>query len=108
MRKIIFLLILFCSSQGRAQILQDAYAKQLISTGLDHLYAYDFKESNATFATFKSKYPKHPAGYLLTAMLIQQQYFPLKDHINPGKTYVENLEKAFILGEAMYLKIIMI
>jgi len=103
MRKIIFLL-LFCSSQGWAQILQDTYAKQLILTGLDHLYTYDFKESNAAFATFKSKYPKHPAGYLLTAMLIQQQYFPLKDHINPGKTYVGNLEKAFSLGEAMYLK----
>ena len=104
MRKIIFLILVFCHSQGLAQILQDAYAKQLISTGLDHLYAYDFKESNAAFSLFKSKYPKHPAGYLLAAMLIQQQYFPLKDHINPGKNYVDNLEKAFVLGEAMYLK----
>ena len=85
MRKIIFLVLIFCHSQGLAQILKDAYAKQLISTGLDHLYAYDFKESNAAFSLFKSKYPKHPAGYLLAAMQLQQQYFPLKDHVNPGK-----------------------
>ena len=104
MRKIIFLVLIFFYSQGLAQILQDANAKQLITTGLDHLYAYEFKESNAVFSLLKSKYPKHPAGYLLTAMQLQQQYFPLKDHINPAKAYVNNLEKAFVLSEAMYLK----
>lgn len=104
MRKIIFLFLIFSYFQSQAQILQDAYAKQLITTGLEQLYSYDFKDSNESFATFKAKYPKHPAGYLLTAMLAQQQYFPLKDHINAGKSYVDNLEKAFLLAENMYLK----
>jgi hypothetical protein len=104
MHKIIFLFLFFSYLNCQAQILQDSYAKQLIMSGLDQLYSHDFKESNESFTTFKTKYPKHPAGFLLASMLIQQQYFPLKDHIIQAKSYVENLEKALDLAEVMYLK----
>jgi hypothetical protein len=68
MRKLLVGILLVTSLPSFSQLLQDAQAKALISQGLDHLYAYSFKESMDDFNALKAKYPKNPAGYLLSAM----------------------------------------
>ncbi len=87
MRKLLVGIFLLTSLPSFSQLLQDAQAKALISQGLDHLYAYEFKESMDDFNAVKAKYPKNPAGYLLSAMQLEKQYFPLKDHPAQSRTY---------------------
>jgi hypothetical protein len=95
----LFFSISFLSS---AQLLQDPQARNLISQGLKHLYQYEFRESSDDFNAIKATYPKHPVGYLLTAMQLEQQFFPLKDHPAQSKTYVAFLELAYNLAQEGY------
>lgn len=97
----LFFLSSFLSS---AQILQDAQAKSIINQGLERLYEYNFSEANEHFVTLKNKYPKHPAAYLLFAMLLEKQYFPLVQHPNQGKAYLKILETTLSLAELAYEK----
>lgn len=86
------------------QLLQDTQAKHAITTGLDHLYSYEFKEASQQFSSLRNKYPKHPIGFLLAAMQLEQQYFPMKDHAAIGKQYVQLLEKSHSLSLHLYTK----
>jgi len=103
MVRAIFLLLLFATSL-KAQLLQDPASKTQITSGLNNLYQYDFKESTAIFNSLKAKYPRHPAPYLLLAMQWEQQYFPLKDHPAQSRNYLAHLEKAYELAQDLYDK----
>jgi hypothetical protein len=87
-----------------AQVLKDNWSKNTIKLGLQAMYNFDFKESAQQFGQIKSKYPAHPAGYLLSAMQLEWQYFPLKDHPQQSKTYIQLMEKCFSLSENMFNK----
>ena len=104
MVRILILFLVLLPYPFFGQLLQDAQAKNSITTGLQHLYSYEFKEAGQQFANLRAKYPKHPAGYLLAAMQMEQQYFPLKDHVAIGQQYVHLLEKAFSLSMTQYNK----
>jgi tetratricopeptide (TPR) repeat protein len=97
----IFLFFTFLSS---GQILQDAQAKSIINQGLEHLYAYNFNEAHEDFVKLKNKYPKHPAAYLLIAMQLEKQYYPLVQHPIQGKAYLKHLETTLSLAELAYEK----
>lgn len=84
--------------------MKDPWNKNTIKQGLQAMYNFDFKESSQQFGLIKSKYPAHPAGYLLAAMQMEWQYFPLKDYPNQSKQYSQLLEKCFSLAEGMYDK----
>ena len=103
MVRAIFLLLLFATSL-KAQLLQDPASKAQITSGLNNLNQYDFKESTAIFNSLKAKYPRHPAPYLLLAMQWEQQYFPLKDHPAQSRNYLAHLEKAYELAQDLYDK----
>ncbi len=100
LKKILFLILFTFTIQ--AQVLKDAWSKQAIKSGLQAMYNFDFKESAQQFTLIKSKYPAHPAGYLLLAMQMEWQHFPLKDHPQQAKTYQHLLEKCFALADGMY------
>jgi hypothetical protein len=102
MRKLLVGIFLLSTLPSFSQILQDAQAKALISQGLDHLYAYEFKESMDDFNAVKAKYPKNPAGYLLSAMQFEKQYFPLKDHPAQSRAYLAFLELTYQLASEAY------
>lgn len=102
MRQLFFVILLLIAVQTQGQLLQDPQAKALISQGLKHLYAYDFKESMEDFNAVKAKYPKHPAGYILSAMQFEQQFFPLKDHPAQSRAYLAFLELAYQLAQEGY------
>jgi len=102
LRKILFFLLI--SFIGQAQLLKDAWARKTIKLGLDAMYSFDFNESNATFNQIKTKYPNHPSSYLLLAMQMEWQYFPLQDHPNQKITYKSLLEKSYNLASNAYEK----
>lgn len=104
MHRIKILFFVFISLFTQAQVLKDNWSKQTIKSGLQSMYNFDFKESNQQFGLIKSKHPFHPAGYLLHAMQLEWQYFPLKDFPQQSKSYVHLLEKSFSLAESMYKK----
>jgi tetratricopeptide (TPR) repeat protein len=85
----------------KAQILNDATTRQLISQGLDNMYSYDFKESAEIFQKIKAKYPQHPVFYTLMAIQTELMYFPLKDYPAQQKTYLAYLNQSRALAEAM-------
>lgn len=102
LRKILFLV---CIAFGaKAQLLKDAWAKQSIQAGLRSMYNYDFKEAQQQFNQIKSKYPAHPSGYLLQGMMLEWQYFPLVDHPQQNKAYIQWMERSFALAEKAYEK----
>jgi hypothetical protein len=84
--------------------MQDPLAKAIINQGLEHLYQYDFPEANEDFLAIQNKYPKHPASYLLLAMQLEKQFFPLSFHPNAGKAYLTHLENTLRLAEIAYAK----
>jgi len=102
LRKI--LLFICISFISQAQVLKDNWSKQTIKSGLQAMYNFDFKESSQHFSLIKAKHPSHPAAYLLQAMQLEWQYFPLRDFPQQSKTYIQLLEKCFALAEGMYLK----
>ncbi len=104
MRFLFVLALTFISFLSPAQLLQNAQARSLITQGLNHLYQYDFKESTEDFNKVKALYPKHPAGYLLSAMQYEQQFFPLKDHPAQSRAYLAFLELAYNLAQEAFDK----
>ena len=92
---------LFIVHSSKAQILNDAATRQLISQGLDNMYSYDFKESAEIFQKIKVKYPQHPVFYTLMAIQTELMYFPLKDYPAQQKTYLAYLNQSRVLAEAM-------
>ena len=94
--------ILYLSpKEAKAQILNDATTRQMISQGLDNMYSYDFKESTEIFQKIKAKYPQHPVYYTLMAIQTELMYFPLKDYPAQQKTYLAYLNQSRNLSEAM-------
>jgi len=104
MKAFISACLLFCSFCSSSQILQDAQAKAMINQGLEHLYQYNFQEAHKDFMFIQHKYPKHAVSYLLLAMQLEKQYFPLSQHPNVGKTYISQLETCLRLAEQAYAK----
>ena len=93
--------LLFLNNTTQAQILNDNAVRQQISTGLEKMYAYDFKESTEIFNKIKSRYPQHPVGYLLQAIQLELQYFPLKDYPTANKQYLALLNSSRNLSEVI-------
>ena len=105
--KLLYLLLLtlyLSPKKAKAQILNDAATRQLISQGLDHMYSYNFKESVEFFQKIKAKYPQHPVYYTLMAIQTELQYFPLKDYPAQQKVYLAYLNQSRNLSEAMLEK----
>ena len=101
--RFIFLCLFSCISFfGQAQLLQDPQARNRIAQGLNHMYRYDFKESTEDFNAIKAAHPKHPAGYLLSAMQYEQQFFHLKDHPAQSRAYLAFLELAYNLAQEAF------
>ena len=104
----LFCLLLFTfylsPKKAKAQILNDAATRQLISQGLDNMYSYNFKESVEFFQKIKAKYPQHPVYYTLMAIQTELQYFPLKDYPAQQKIYLAYLNQSRNLSEAMLEK----
>ena len=88
-------------NEAKAQILNDATTRQMISQGLDNMYSYDFKESADIFQKIKAKHPQHPVYYTLMALQTELQYFPLKDYPAQQKVYLAFLNQSRTFSETM-------
>ncbi len=101
---IVALFLLLYKFNISAQILNNESTKKAISTGLDKMYSYDFSESNEIFNQLKAKYPQHPLSYLLHAIQLELQFFPLKDHPLQQKVYLANLHLSKAWSEKLLEK----
>jgi tetratricopeptide (TPR) repeat protein len=103
MKKILLLLTFtFTILNSQAQLLNDNDSKQLIISGLDKLYNFEFKEAESFFQKVKTKYPKHPVTPLLTAMVLEYQHKPIAQNPKIAGQYILQLEKCQQIAETMY------
>lgn len=101
MRRIGILLILLGTflTKASAQLLQEPHTKALVLKGLHAMYNFEFQESQAHYQELKNQHPQHPASYLLMAMNLEWQYFPLRDFPKQGQQYLNLLDKTLELAE---------
>ncbi len=71
---------------GKAQILQDAQAKQLSSQILENIYNQNFTQAKALTTQLEKKYAKHPVVPFLKAYRLSWEHLPLEKSI-PQYTY---------------------
>lgn len=63
-------LFLFLGKQATAQwIIMERDADSVMQKGIDYIYNVRFDSAHACFETVKRRYPDHPAGYFLDAMV---------------------------------------
>lgn len=63
-------MLLFDSNDILSQFsILKADADSLVIEGTAHIYNIEFKEAEQCFAEIQRKYPEHPAGYFLDAMV---------------------------------------
>ena len=60
-----------------AQILKDTATFNLIKSGIDYIYNYEFDKATAVYEKMKSGYPDHPLPYLFRGMMTYWKHFPL-------------------------------
>ncbi len=103
MKKILTLysLLLLLSFDSSAQLLNDSYTKSQIIKGLDLMYNYDFASAEAIFAPIKTKYAKHPVQYLLSAVVLNWQNFPIEQHPKQLGIYLDLLDNCIGASEKM-------
>lgn len=65
----VILLLLLLSAAGNAQWLTDSTFISQTSTGIAKVYNLEFEAARSQFQAIVSKYPDHPAGHFLLAMV---------------------------------------
>lgn len=94
MKKLIFLIIILFSVNANSQIsilFEDA--DSLVLKGSDYIYNVQFDSARATFEELIRRYPEHPAGYFLDAMI---DWWRITIHRNNeafDKEFLKNIDK---------------
>jgi hypothetical protein len=96
-----FALFFLFFNNANAQILRDNESKQLIISGLDKLYNYEFKEADILLQKVKAKYPNHPVTPLLSAVQLNWQYLDIAHMPKVAALHKQYLEKCVELTEPM-------
>ena len=69
MKTLIFLLILFITSNYAQISILSEEADSLVINGSNYIYNVQFDSAHNEFEKLITLYPKHPAGYFLDAMV---------------------------------------
>ncbi len=97
-------LLLLITISPKAQILDDKATMEVVQRGIDHIYNYEFAESDAVRRTLQGRYPDHPLNYFITAFQMYWQYLPVKDNKAKLDEYVRNLNNCLSAVEKQYGK----
>jgi len=98
----IFLLSLFILSArtpADCQVLSDTSTMNLIKRSVDHIYSLDFENAGRLNAEVVKRYPGHPVNYLLEAMTIYWENFPLLPGSEAKSSYEDLLKKCVSISE---------
>lgn len=98
---IITAMLLFCGFfTAKAQfIVMTTEADSLIRLGSDYIYNIQFDKAHACFTTVIDKYPKHPAGYFLDAMVDWWKIRTSKRSTNMDSKFLEKIEKCIEVSD---------
>ncbi len=83
----------------------DREADSLVITGAEYIYNIDFLKATSCFSAMQKKYPEHPAGYFLDAMI--DWWKILIDPINKAKykpVFLKKIEKTIEKCDDILLK----
>jgi len=85
------ILLLICNSNSYSQwILMKTDADSLVQKGTSHIYNVQFDSARACFSEMIKRYPKHPAGYFMAAMV---EWWGMTIHRNEGVFKEDFIEK---------------
>lgn len=82
------------SAQSDQNIFQDNNSLTVINKGLTELYNFKFLEAQQLIVPLRSKFKEHPALLIFDCLTIYWRYFPLSEHPQQQKSYVQLLEDA--------------
>ena len=100
---IIFTMVLFLFwNRGTvsAQMLYDTAAIDQVSRSISHIYKSEFDLAEDVIDSINSKYPGHPATYLLKGFLINWENYPLLPFSPARKSYESQLQTGYRIAEA--------
>jgi hypothetical protein len=84
----------------KAQMLYDTAAIDQVSRSISHIYNSEFDLAEKVIDSINSKYPGHPATYLLKGFLINWENYPLLPFSPARKSYESQLQTSFRIAEA--------
>ncbi|MBN1159109.1 MAG: hypothetical protein JXA61_06990 [Bacteroidales bacterium] len=90
-RRLIAIALVACSLSFQtvyAQILNDTSSLELIKSGVDCVYNFQFDQANEVYRQVKMSYAGHPISYLFRALITYWENYPLI----PGSPAVQSFE----------------
>ncbi len=99
MKKLFLIALLSCSHLAQAQLATDATAQQTVLKAIDHIYNFEFAEAEPYIRQLASKYPQSPVSATLRALMLQWQYFPLKEYPTMTSQFVQANQQAIALAD---------
>lgn len=93
-------LLFFATFNLKAQfIVMTTEADSLIRLGSDYIYNIQFEKAHTCFTTVIDKYPTHPAGYFLDAMVDWWKIRTSKRNVNMDSKFLEKIEKCIEVSD---------
>ena len=98
-----FLIILLSSSSVSAQwSILNAESDSIVIAGTNYIYNLDFSNAEKSFKEVQSKFPEHPAGYFLDAMIDWWRLMIDKPRSYKFKeTFLKKIEKTIAVCDAI-------
>lgn len=86
---------------SNAQVLTDPAFQQTILKTLDAIYNCEFTEADGMIRQIQSRYPQHPAGYILRATQLELQYLPLHENKTATAQFVQTANRGLELSKKL-------
>jgi len=96
----IILLVFLISATGKAQMLKDTIAINLIKKGIGSIYNMEFKDAETILTKLNVQYAGHPASNLFRGILIYYKNYPLHPANRESKNFEQQLKAGIQLCEA--------
>jgi hypothetical protein len=84
---------------AHAQMLHDTASLRIIEKCVDDIYSFRFQSAREKCSILDSKYPGHPAIYLLHGMIKYWEDYPLLPKSTGIKSYIEDMHTSIRLSE---------
>jgi len=97
----VFLTLVITLSAGelKSQILSDSINLNLIKTGVDKIYNFEFRNAEEVLSKLSQSAPGHPVNYLLNGLLIYWRNYPLLPSSSLSAMFENEMQKAINLSE---------
>jgi len=99
-KKYIYILLAAFVSLSYSQRLSNRYIHNAILQGIDETVKQNYDSAKQIYTDVIKKYPKHPAGYIYLAAVMQAQYVDYDDIFNED-LYDSLLDKGMLYAERM-------